>query len=41
MQTMARVPDQQQDNGLKTSAELLPHANFCEQLWQMGHEPEG
>ena len=39
MQTMARVPDQQHDKGLKTSAELLPQANFLEQLWQIGHDP--
>ena len=41
MQTMARVPVQQQAFGWKGATAELPQANFLLQYWQMGQEPEG
>ncbi len=41
MQTMARVPVQQQESGLNGSALELPQANFSLQYWHMGQDPSG
>ena len=41
IQTIARLPVQQHESGLKTAADELPQANFFEQYWQMGQDPAG
>jgi hypothetical protein len=41
IQTIARVPVQQQSPGLKGLSEELPQANFWLQYWHMGQEPAG
>lgn len=41
MQTIARVPVQQQLPGAKGSSLELAHANFWLQYWQIGQDPAG